>query len=128
MVVIDDARLTFTAPERSLEQRMVALRNANRIRSYRAQLKREIKRGDRRFIDVLESDDPLLASMKVYDLLLAVPALGSIKVRTALDRARISPSKTVGGLTARQRQELVFRLAAWPSVAASVRDVGTMES
>lgn len=118
MVVLDDARLTFTAPERSLTQRMTALQQANEIRSYRAQLKRDMKTGDRRLGEVLEGGDPLLASMKVYELLLAVPAMGRTKVREALIYTRISPSKTVGGLTDRQRRDLLLRLAAWPSVRA----------
>lgn len=118
MVVLDD--VLIAPPERSLQQRMDALANANRVRTYRAQVKRDLTAGRRKLIEVLDSDDPLLASMKVHDLLLAVPSLGRTKVRYALERARVSSSKTVGGMTERQRRDLVLRLSVWPSVRCSI--------
>lgn len=98
------------APERSLQQRMDALRHANEIRSYRAQVKREMKAGRRTIVDELVRVDELMATMKVFDLLLAVPKVGRVKVNKILQRERISPSKTVGGLSERQRLALVAAL------------------
>jgi hypothetical protein len=43
----------------------------------------------------------------VFDLLLAVPKYGRVKVNKILSQCRISPSKTLGGLSERQRRELV---------------------
>jgi hypothetical protein len=43
----------------------------------------------------------------VFDLLLAVPKYGRVKVNKILGTCKISPSKTVGGLSERQRRELV---------------------
>lgn len=99
-------------PERSLVQRMTALDSANRIRTHRADLKRDIKAGRESALDVIlnleeRTDGPLLESMKVYDLLLAAPKFGRVKVNKVLVRARVSPSKTLGGLSPRQRAELV---------------------
>ena len=95
------------APERSLTQRMDALRRANDIRTRRASLKRDLK-ARRVHIHGLLLDPPeYLETAKVFDLLLAVPKYGRVKVNRILTQCRISPSKTVGGLSERQRGELV---------------------
>ncbi len=49
-------------------------------------------------------------TMKVFDLLLAVPKYGRVKVNKTLTQCRISPSKTVGWMSPRQRAELVSLL------------------
>lgn len=97
-------------PARSTEQRLQALDRANAIRTYRAQLKLELKAGRADVLTVLASGDELLATMKIFDLLLAAPKIGRVKADAILRRTRISPSKTVGGLTERQRTELVAAL------------------
>ena len=101
---------TVTAPERSLVQRMDALKRANAIRSRRAQLKRDLK-GGRQSIQTLLLDPPdYVETAKVFDMLLAVPKYGRVKVNKILTQCRISPSKTIGGLSERQRTELVALL------------------
>jgi S13-like protein len=98
------------APERSLAQRMDALQRANDIRSRRAQLKRDLK-GSRVTIQSLLLDPPeWVETAKVFDMLLAVPKYGRVKVNKILVQCRISPSKTIGGLSQRQRTELVQML------------------
>ncbi len=95
------------APERSLIQRLDALTRANQVRSQRAQLKRDLKAG-RTSIHTLLLDPPTyIKTAKVFDLLLAVPKYGRVKVNKVLTQCRISPSKTIGGLSERQRDELV---------------------
>jgi hypothetical protein len=47
---------------------------------------------------------------KVFDMLLAVPKLGRVRATRFLNQCRISQSKTVGGLTERQRSELLALL------------------
>lgn len=106
MVVVTQA----VAPERSLTQRMDALAEANRIRSYRGDLKRDLKAGRRQVAGVLLRPPAEVETMKVFDLLLATPKLGRVKVNKALRKCRIAPSKTVGGLSPRQRAELVAAL------------------
>jgi hypothetical protein len=99
-----------TTPERSLNQRMDALARANVVRSARAQLKRDLKAG-RCSIDALLMQPPeYLETAKVFDMLLAVPKYGRVKVNKMLLGCRISPSKTIGGLSERQRTELVSLL------------------
>lgn len=97
----------LAAPERSLNQRMDALSKANEIRTARAQLKRDLKSG-RVSIQRLILDPPeYLETAKVFDMMLAVPKYGRVKVNKILQTCRISPSKTIGGLSDRQRTELV---------------------
>ena len=95
------------APERSLQQRREALQRANDVRTKRAKLKKDLKAG-RTLITTLRLDPPeYVATAKVCDMLLAVPKYGRVKVNKVLTQCRISPSKTIGGLSQRQRDELV---------------------
>jgi hypothetical protein len=98
------------APERSLTQRMEALKRANDIRTRRANLKRDLKAGRVHIHGLLLDPPEYLETAKVFDLLLAVPKYGRVKVNRILTQCRISPSKTVGGLSERQRGELVSYL------------------
>lgn len=88
-------------------QRMEALQRANHVRSRRAQLKRDLKAGRQPIDQLLLRPPDYLATAKVFDLLLAVPKYGRVKVNKILTQCKISPSKTVGGLSERQRRELV---------------------
>ena len=89
---------------------MRALELANEIRTKRAQLKRDLKGGKVK-IDTLLLDPPeWLGSAKVFDIILAVPKYGRVKVNRVLNQCRISPSKTIDGLSERQRAELVTLL------------------
>lgn len=94
-------------PPRSLVQRKEALGKANEIRTGRAALKRNLKGGRVKVHDLLLDPPQYIETMKVFDLLLATPKRGKVKVNKLLVQCRISPSKTVGGLSQRQRTELV---------------------
>ena len=100
----------ISAPERSLTQRMDALRRANEIRTRRASLKRDLKAGRTQIHGLLLDPPEYLQTAKVFDLLLAVPKYGRVKVNRILTQCRISPSKTIGGLSERQRSELISLL------------------
>ncbi len=97
-------------PDRSPTQRMEALRLANAIRSERAALKRDLKAGRVRIEQVLGDPPEYLHTAKVSEIMLAVPRYGRVKVAKVLQRCRISPSKTVAGLSERQRTELIEAL------------------
>src|SRR5919107_1785862 len=98
------------APARSLDQRMDALRRANEIRVRRAQLKKDLKDGRVRVEEVLRRPPDYVETAKVFDILMAVPKFGRVKAARFLNQCRISQSKTVGGLSDRQRAELVALL------------------
>src|ERR1700751_286925 len=104
--VSDSPTKSIAAPERSLVQRMEALQRANHIRSRRAQLKRDLKAGRQPIHELLLEPPDYLLTAKVFDLLLAVPKYGRVKVNKILSQCRIPPSKTLGGLSERQRGEL----------------------
>ena len=89
---------------------MDALLRANEIRTDRAQLKRDLKAGRERINDLLLDPPEFIDTMKLFDLLLATPKYGRVKVNKLLVQCRISPSKTVGGLSQRQRTEIVSML------------------
>ncbi len=95
------------APERSLNQRMDALARANLIRTERARLKRDLKAGRLSIHTLLLKPPEYIETAKVVDLLLAVPKYGRVKVNKILTHCRIAPSKTIGGLSQRQRSELI---------------------
>jgi hypothetical protein len=83
---------------------------ANEIRTQRAQLKRDLKAGKVTIERLLLDPPEWLGSAKVFDIMLAVPKYGRVKVNRILNQCRISPSKTIGGLSERQRAELVTLL------------------
>jgi len=89
---------------------MRALELANEIRTKRAQLKKDLKGGKVKIDQLLLDPPEWLGSAKVFDIILAVPKYGRVKVNRVLNQCRISPSKTIGGLSERQRAELVTLL------------------
>ena len=86
---------------------MDALRRANEIRVRRAQLKKDLKDGRVRVEEVLSRPPDYVETAKVFDILMAVPKFGRVKAARFLNQCRISQSKTVGGLSDRQRSELI---------------------
>jgi len=93
--------------ERSLAQRLDALNRANIVRVRRATLKKDLKAGRVVVVDLIAEPPEYIDTMKLFDLVLATPKYGRVKVNKILTQCRISPSKTVGGLSERQRDELV---------------------
>jgi len=89
---------------------MEALNRANEVRTFRAQLKRDLKAGRVSIDSLLLDPPPYLESAKVLDMLLTVPKYGRVKATKILNSCRVSPSKTFGGLSERQRAELAGRL------------------
>ena len=61
-------------------------------------------------IAILRSPPTYVETAKVFDILMAVPKFGRVKAARFLNQCRISQSKTVGGLSDRQRAELVALL------------------
>jgi hypothetical protein len=109
-MAVNPADTAAPVPERTHDQRMKALRRANDIRTRRAQLKRDLKAG-KTSVDGLLLDPPeWVMTAKVFDMILAVPKYGRVKANKILGQCRISPSKTIGGLSQRQRAELVTML------------------
>lgn len=100
----------LTAPDRSIQQRRDALRVANEVRTTRAEFKRDLKAGRKDVVGMILDPPEWMLTMHLFDLLISVPKLGRVKVNRILTQCRISPSKTVGGLSERQRGEIVSYL------------------
>jgi len=66
--------------------------------------------GSVRITDILAAPPECAKTQKVHDLLLAVPKYGPARVARLLAYGR--PSKTVAGLSDRQRKELIGRLSS----------------
>lgn len=93
------------APHRTHQQRMDALATANKIRVYRAQVKRDVTDGARFFPHLRR--DPQLATAKVAEFLVSVPKIGACKASSIMRTAGVSPSKTFGGITDYQWAKLL---------------------
>lgn len=100
---------------------MIALGRANEIRTTRAVWKVDVKKGrvDPRI--VISEPPPEFETMRVFDALLAMPKVGRVKANTLLRLNRISASKTIGGLSVRQRMELLSMLRPYTAVVRRSR-------
>jgi hypothetical protein len=97
-------------PERSADQRREALAQANHVRTKRALLKADLKRGRIPIAALIAEPPPFLVTAKTMELLKALPGCGPIKATRLLERCHVSPNKSIGGLTERQRSELIRAL------------------
>jgi hypothetical protein len=86
---------------------MDALKRANDVRFRRAKLKKDLKEGKVKIEQILGNPPEYVSTAKVIDILMAVPKFGRVKATRFLNTCKISPSKTVGGLSDRQRGELI---------------------
>jgi CheY-like chemotaxis protein len=102
------------------ECRMTALRHANQVRSARAKLKQDVREGNVRLEQILATDADYLASAEVFDLLVAVPNIGPVKAGRLITTARISPAKTAGELSKRQRDSLIELLTRYRVAATEI--------
>lgn len=98
------------ASGRSTQQRMEALERAHTIRRRRARLKLDVRAARVDVVALLLETPDWMESMRLYDLLMAMPKVGRVKANRVLRDTGISPSKTLGGLSPRQRSEIVSRL------------------
>ncbi|BBL78932.1 hypothetical protein RxyAA322_07860 [Rubrobacter xylanophilus] len=95
------------APERTAEERLMALREANRVRFARAAAKRDLKSGRLGIYELLMDPPEELKGAKVEEMLLAVRGMGRVKVARVMREAGISRAKTLVGLTHGQRDRLI---------------------
>jgi hypothetical protein len=104
---VESGSQTLSVPPRSREQRQAALARANEVRVARAQLKRELAAGTIELAQLLSVPPASAERAKVEELLLAVPRIGPARAQRALAHCRIAETKTVAGLSDRQRAELI---------------------
>ncbi len=107
----------------ALPQHMSALAKANRVRSQRAEMIREMRAGERSIDELL--DHPAFANMRLTDLLVRIPkrkptsrtwSTSSGTLRSAMRAVQgigASEALTCGSLTERQRKALRAWLPPW---------------
>ena len=82
------------------------------VRTQRAQLKRDLKERRCTFAALLNNPPSFVQTAKVADLLLVLPGHGPVTVSKILAQSSIAATKTIGGLSVRQRDALVSILRA----------------
>jgi hypothetical protein len=95
------------APNQPREQILKHLDIANTVRIFRSELKKDIKAGKISIPSLLENPPDEIKTMTISSLLIAMPRVGQSTVNKLLIRCQILPSKTIDGLTSRQRDALV---------------------
>jgi hypothetical protein len=98
-------------PHLTQEEKMNALKKAQEMRSKRAQLRAQLKRGELSLQEVLDSaDDEVVAKMRVAYLIESLPQVGKVTSKKIMDEIGINENRRVQGLGKRQRDELLKRL------------------
>ena len=98
----------MTPPVRSAEQRAAALESAMRVRAERADLRRRLKSGDATAPATLE--DAGFSGVRVKWFLESLPAIGPARAEAIMREVQIASGRRLGGLSDRQRAELLARL------------------
>ena len=96
-------------PHLTAEERQAALEKAAVARKRRAEIKAQLKSGERKLSEVLElaKEDAVLAKLKVTSLLQSLPGVGPAKCEAVMEDAKISPSRRLGGLGKHQAHHMV---------------------
>ena len=119
MLVLDHVQ----TPPRDLQQRREALKRANEIRIWRSHLKRRVHDLEVLFHELIVDPDPWLESMQVRHLLRQVPTFGVTRVTKMMRAVGISPTRSIGALTQRQRDDLLAIVMAQPSYQRLIASV-----
>ena len=93
-------------PELGVEERAAALEKAGSARRERAEIKRRMKSGEVGMRELLSMDGEAVMRMRVMDAVRSMPGYGEARARALLKRLRISESRRIRGLGARQREAL----------------------
>jgi hypothetical protein len=91
-------------PALSPERRQAALRKA---RAARSALLAGLKAGTLTLADVLGRDDDMARKTKVAQVVRALPGVGQARSAAIMGRAGIPAERRIGGLGARQREQLL---------------------
>lgn len=99
-------------PVLTAEQKREALKKAQRMRSERAELRGQLKKGAISLEEVLaQSDDEVVARMRVAYLIESLPQIGKVTSKKIMEEIGINQNRRVQGLGKRQRSALLARLS-----------------
>jgi transposase len=101
--------LTVALPPLTPEQRKAALDKAAASRRERAAVKNRLKHSGASIADVLAAGEhnEVIGKMRVSELLQSMPGLGKVRAAQVMERLKISESRRVRGLGAKQVAALV---------------------
>ena len=102
-------------PKKSIGELRAAGQKAIMARRQRAMVKNELKSGKVSLLKVLETDDPIVIRMRIWDLLMSLPAFGETKARNLMDKCGISNARRIGGLGGQQKKQLLKELKIFSS-------------
>lgn len=93
-----------------LDQHLVALDYANKIRIGRAKIKRELKAGQVGIRALILDPPDSIKSATVYEIITSMNRWGQYRARKILAVAGVTEYTTMGSLTDRQRFSLIAEL------------------
>jgi hypothetical protein len=108
-------------------QHMKALKQANRVRLARAELKRQVAEGEASVADIVLKCPWEAESMEIGDLLMCQHRWGRSRCRRFLTPIPMAETKTIGSMTERQREELASRLNGDSAANDSVMSAGIID-
>ena len=86
-------------PKLSKDERVAALNQALKARRARAEVKQKVRDGELSLDDVLGmKNDPVIARMKVRDLVASFKSIGEVKSQKIMQQCEISESRRLMGL------------------------------
>jgi len=98
-------------PKLSLEEKRKALKKAQEVRSKRAKIRQNLKKGKTTIREVLNNiNDDVVAKMRVVYLLESLPRIGKVKTKKIMNDIGIDETRRIQGLGNRQKQALIERL------------------
>ena len=99
----------MTPPPLTPQQRADALQKARQVRGERAEVRANLKNGTVTLAQVIATADEndVIAKMKVFSLLTAVPGVGQARAEKIMTRNGIAGSRRIRGLGANQRAGLL---------------------
>lgn len=96
-------------PRLTDSDRAAALERAAQARKVRAELKAELKSGNRTLDEVitLGKSDPFIGKMKVSALIESLPGVGKVRASAVMEKLGIASSRRIKGLGIHQTRDLL---------------------
>jgi len=100
-------------PKLTPEEKLDALRKAQKVRARRSKIREDLKSGEMGLQDLFDKadNDEVISRMKVSYLLESLPRIGKVRRKKLMEEVGIDESRRVKGLGVRQRQALLARLS-----------------
>ncbi len=96
-------------PQLSPEQRVAALEKAAAVRTQRAEIKVELKKGSLSLVSLLERapKEDLVGKIRVSAVLENLPGYGKVKAQKVMEQVGISETRRLAGLGTNQKSQLL---------------------